>query len=49
METIVRKPIGHFLKYMMVRHLDGGRGNMVSILILFSILVAVLLYRQMFN
>ena len=40
--AIVRKHIGHFLKYMVVLQLGGSRGNVVLILILFSILVALL-------
>ena len=41
MEIFVRKHIGYFLKSMVVRQLGRGRGNMVLILILFSILIAL--------
>ena len=27
METVVKKHIGHFLKYVVVRQLGGGTGN----------------------
>ena len=49
METVVKKHIGHFLKYVVVRQLGGGTGNdyiyiYIYIMIIYIMIIYIYIY-----